>query len=268
MSSSIRKPDPKLSDSVFEMFSMKGKVVIITGAAGGIGSEVAKGLAEAGADCALWYNTNDAAIENAKQLEQKYKVKAKAYKVDVREWEQVSNAVTEVLKDFGHLDVMIANAGIPATANLLDLTFEEWNNIVQTDYNGVFYCARAAGQVFKKQGFGNLITTASMSGSIVNLPQEQANYNAIKAAVMHLSKSLAVEWAEFARVNSVSPGYIDTPISAKVTYETKEEWYRRTPMMRDADPRELKGIYLYLASDASSFTTGADFIVDGGHCCP
>lgn len=266
--STIRKPNPQLSDSVFEMFSMKGKVTIITGAAGGIGAEVSRALAEAGGDCALWYGNNTAAIDIAKELEEKYKVKAKAYKVNVREWEQVDNGVKEVIKDFGHLDVMIANAGIPATAGLLKLTFEEWNNVVQTDYNGVFYCARAAGQVFEKQGHGNLITTASMSGSIVNLPQQQANYNAIKAAVIHLTKSLAVEWADFARCNSVSPGYIDTPISYKVTDETKEEWYRRTPMRRDADARELKGIYLYLASNASTFTTGADFIVDGGHCCP
>uniref|UniRef100_UPI00254E14D9 SDR family NAD(P)-dependent oxidoreductase n=1 Tax=Mycobacterium tuberculosis TaxID=1773 RepID=UPI00254E14D9 len=88
--------------------------------------------------------------------------KAKAYQVDVKLWELVSNGVKQVVKDFGHLDVMIANAGIPATAGLLELTFEEWDNIVQTDYNGVFYCARAAGQIFKEQGHGNLITTASM----------------------------------------------------------------------------------------------------------
>lgn len=266
--SSYRLPNPDLSDSVFEMFSMKGKVTIITGAAGGIGAEVAKALAEAGGDVALWYGRNTAAIDIAKEIEDKYKVKAKAYQVDVKLWELVSNGVKQVVKDFGHLDVMIANAGIPATAGLLELTFEEWDNIVQTDYNGVFYCARAAGQIFKEQGHGNLITTASMSGSIVNLPQEQANYNAIKAAVIHLTKCLAVEWAAFARCNSVSPGYIDTPISYKVTEKTKEEWYRRTPMRRDADPRELKGIYLYLASNASTFTTGSDFIVDGGHCCP
>lgn len=266
MSASIRRPNPQLPDSVFEMFSMRNKVLIITGAAGGIGREVSRALAEAGGDCALWYFRNTEALELAKELEQKYKVKAKAYKVDVRDWKQVVAATKEVVKDFGKLDVMIANAGIPATAGLLNLTFEEWDNIVQTDYNGVFYCARAAGEIFEKQGHGNLITTASMSGSIVNLPQEQANYNAIKAAVVHLTKCCAVEWAEFARANSVSPGYIDTPISAKVTDQTKEEWFRRTPMRRDADPRELKGIYLYLASDASTFTTGSDFIVDGGHC--
>lgn len=247
---------------------MKGKVTIITGGSGGIGAEVGKALAEAGGDVALWYFRNPAAIETAKAIEEKYKVKSKAYQVDVRDWDSVNKAVDEVVKDFGHLDVMIANAGIPAHSSILDLTFEQWNDLVHTDYNGVFYCARAAGLIFKKQGHGNLITTASMSGHIVNGPQHQGNYNALKAAVIHLSKSLAVEWVDFARVNSVSPGYVDTPISGKVSAELKEEWYKRTPMRRDGDPRELKGIYLYLASDASTFTTGSDFIVDGGYCCP
>jgi sorbose reductase len=95
----------------------------------------------------------------------------------------------------------------------------------------------------------------------------QACYNATKAAVIHLAKSLAVEWAPFARVNSVSPGYIKTPISAGCSREMKDEWFSLTPMRREADAKELKGVYLYLASDASTFTTGADIIVDGGYCC-
>jgi len=107
-----------------------------------------------------------------------------------------------------------------------------------------------------------------MSGHAVNVPQEQACYNACKAGVIHLAKSLAVEWAKWGgRVNSVSPGYIDTAISGDCPFEMKEAWFSFTPMRRDADPRELKGIYLYLASDASTYTTGADFVVDGGYTC-
>lgn len=95
----------------------------------------------------------------------------------------------------------------------------------------------------------------------------QACYNACKAGVIHLAKSLAVEWAGFARVNCVSPGYINTAISDDCPQSLKDDWYSRTPMRRDADPRELKGIYLYLASDASTFTTGSDILVDGGYTC-
>jgi sorbose reductase len=147
-----------------------------------------------------------------------------------------------------------------------------------------------AGEIFRKQGSGNLIFTASISGLIANVPQRQVNpvspsfifplprelilstdsqtcYNASKAALIHLAKSLAVQWAPFARVNAVSPGYIDTPISGGCPPEMKAEWRSLTPMRREADARELKGVYLYLASDASTFTTGADIVVDGGYCC-
>lgn len=250
------------------MFSMKGKTVIITGASGGIAHEVARGLAEAGADISLWYNKNPSAETLAKELAINYGVKSKAYKVDVKSWDQVKAGVDSTVKDFGKLDVMIANAGIPAKAGGLDQTLEEWHDVVDTDFNGAYYCARAAGEIFRSQGSGNLIFTASMSAHIVNTPQQQACYNAAKAGVKHLASSLAVEWADFARVNSVSPGYIDTAISGDCPFEMKEAWFEMIPLGRDADPRELKGIYLYLASNASTYTTGSDFIVDGGFCCP
>ncbi|CUM68087.1 uncharacterized protein PRCAT00005804001 [Priceomyces carsonii] len=268
MSNSIRKSNPQLSDSIFEMFSMKGKTVIITGASGGIAHEVARGLAEAGADLSLWYHSNPAALKLAEELKQKYGVKSEAYKVDVKSWEEVKIGVDQTIKDFGHLDVMIINAGIPAKAGGLDQTLDEWHDVVDTDFNGAYYCARASGEVFRKQRKGNLIFTASMSGHIVNIPQQQACYNAAKAGVIHLAKSLAVEWADFARVNSVSPGYIDTAISGDCPFDMKEAWFNMIPLGRDADPRELKGIYLYLASDASTYATGSDFLVDGGFCCP
>lgn len=269
MPQSIRKPNPTLPDSVFSMFSMKDKTVIITGASGGIAHEVARALAEAGANVALWYHRDQAAETLAAELAAKYHVTSKAYKIDVKSWDEVLAGVRATMADFGgKLDVMIANAGIPAKAGALDQTLAEWHNVVDTDFNGAYYCARASGEVFRAQGHGNLIFTASMSAHIVNIPQQQACYNAAKAGVKHLAKSLAVEWADFARVNSVLPGYIDTPISGDCPFEMKEAWFGMIPMRRDADPRELKGIYLYLASDASTYTTGSDFIVDGGFCCP
>lgn len=264
---SVKKPNPTLPDSVFDMFTMKNKTVIITGGSGGIGAEIANGLAEAGANIALWYHNNDSAVSHALQLTKKYSVRAKAYKVSVEVQEQVQQAVQQVVNELGGLDVMIANAGIPAKAGGLDQSLDEWRKVIDVDINGAYYCARAAGEIFRKQGFGNLIFTGSMSAHIVNVPQQQAAYNSAKAAIIHLSKSLAVEWADFARVNSVSPGYIDTAISGDCPTEMKEQWYNRIPMRRDADPRELKAAYLYLASDASTYTTGTDIIVDGGYCC-
>jgi sorbose reductase len=157
---------------------------------------------------------------------------------------------------------------------------------VAIDFDGTFYCARAVGKIWHRQKtentdvfgqplpnsipftYGSFIATASMSGHIVNIPQLQAAYNAAKAGVIHLVKSLAVEWVQFARANSVSPGYMATEISDFVPPETKKIWKGKIPMGREGEAGELKGVYLFLASDASSYVTGSDIVVDGGYCLP
>ncbi|WYZ43520.1 hypothetical protein EsH8_VI_001219 [Colletotrichum jinshuiense] len=263
---SIRAPNPAVEDSVFKQFRLDGRTVIITGGAGGIGSEIARGLAEAGASIAIWYHSSKAAVAIAEGIANDFGVKTKTYQVDVTDYNDVEAAVAEAVKDFGRLDVMIANAGVPSKAGGLDDKVEDWNRVRAVDFDGAYYCMRAAGLVFREQKSGVGIITASMSGHAANVPQEQSCYNACKAGTIHLARSLAVEWAKWGgRINSVSPGYIDTIMSGDCPFEMKEEWFSLTPLRRDADPRELKGVYLYLASDASSYTTGADFIVDGGY---
>lgn len=215
---------------------------------------------------ALWYHTSPNAAKLSSKIAADFGVEVRTYKVDVRNYKDVEKAVTQVVNDFGRLDVMIANAGIPTKAGGLDDAVENWDNVRAVDFDGAYYCMRAAGRVFREQKSGVGIITASMSGHAANVPQEQSCYNACKAGCIHLAKSLAVEWAKWGgRINSVSPGYINTAISGDCPFEMKEEWFSLTPMMRDADPRELKGVYLYLASDASTYTTGADFVVDGGY---
>ncbi|KEY64403.1 hypothetical protein S7711_08463 [Stachybotrys chartarum IBT 7711] len=263
---SIRAPNPTIEDSVFKSFRLDGRTVIITGGCGGIGYEVARGLAEAGANLALWYHSSTTAAKLSTQIVKDFGVKVQTYKVDVRDYALVESTVSQVVEDFGRLDVMIANAGIPTKAGGLDDRIEDWNNVRAIDFDGAYYCMRAAGLVFREQKRGVGIITASMSGHAANVPQEQSCYNACKAGCIHLARSLSVEWAKWGgRINSVSPGYIDTAISGDCPFEMKEEWFSLTPMKRDADPRELKGIYLYLASDASSYTTGGDFCIDGGY---
>lgn len=132
--------------------------------------------------------------------------------------------------------------------------------------DGVVYCAKYAGEVFKRQGFGNLIITSSMSGHIVNVPVDQPVYNATKAYVTHFGKSLAREWREFARVNIVSPGFFDTKMGAGPA--AINEAYRMAALGRQGHVKEIKGLYLYLASDASTYTTGSDIIIDGGYVLP
>ncbi|KAK9473529.1 uncharacterized protein V1510DRAFT_414279 [Dipodascopsis tothii] len=261
---------PKLAPNVLDLFSLKGKVASVTGASSGIGKEVAIAYAQAGADVALWYNGNPKAVETAAMLEKEYGVRAKAYKCPITDSAAVEATTAQIVKDFGRLDVQVVNAGVAWEAGpMIDVEgHDEWKKVIDIDLNGAYYAAKAAGRVFKSQGTGSLIFTASMSGHIVNIPQMQACYNAAKAGLLHLSRSLAVEWAGFARSNTVSPGYMITEISNFAPKDTKQKWQQLIPLGREGNPRELVGAYLYFASDASTYTTGADLIVDGGYCAP
>lgn len=159
------------------------------------------------------------------------------------------------------------SAGATANAGVIDSSSKEWDHVVQVDLSGVAYCAKAVGTHFKKQGHGSFVITASMSGHIVNYPQEQTSYNVAKAGCIHLAKSLANEWRDFARVNSISPGYIDTGLSDFIDTKTQDLWRSFIPLGRNGDAKELKGAYVYLISDASTYTTGADIVIDGGYTC-
>ena len=152
---------------------MRGRVTIITGGSGGIGYEVARALAEAGSDIALWYNQSSKAEKLASAISGQFSVQCKAYQCDVSHWKQVQSSVDAVIRDFGRLDVMIANAGIPSKAGGLDDQLEAYHRVVDVDFNGAYYCARAAGEIFRKQKSGNIIFTASMSGHAANVPQQQ-----------------------------------------------------------------------------------------------
>ncbi|KXT11510.1 hypothetical protein AC579_8510 [Pseudocercospora musae] len=274
---------PPKQHRILPLFSLKGKTAIVSGAGAGIGYAVAQGFAEAGANVAIWYHGNKKAIEKAKEIEQEFGVKCKAYQTDVTDFEDTKRVINEIAHEFnGRLDIFVANAGIPWTqGRMIDGRLDHYHKVVSTDLDSVFYCAKAAGEIWRRQytsgvdsfgsplqnySYGSFIATASMSGHIVNIPQLQAAYNAAKAGVIQLCKSLAVEWVKFARVNSISPGYMATEISDFIPPETKRIWHGKIPMGREGEASELKGAYLYLASDASSYTTGTDIIVDGGYC--
>ncbi|KAI1824766.1 short chain dehydrogenase [Xylaria intraflava] len=277
-------PTPQL-DLVMPLFSLKGRTAIVSGAGAGIGLAVAHALAEAGANVAIWYNSNKKALDEAAKIEKRFGVKCKAYQVNVTTYESVEKAVNEIVQEFnGRLDVFVANSGIAwEKGSFLDEPLDRMHDVMKVNLDGTFYCARAAALHWRRQGearttldgkplenylSGSFICTASMSGHIANIPQKQAVYNASKAAAIHACKSFALEWTGFARANSVSPGYIKTDISTFVPEETKKVFKDKIPMGREGEPGELKGVYLYLASDASSYTTGTDIIVDGGYCGP
>ncbi|KAI1080650.1 sorbitol utilization protein SOU2 [Whalleya microplaca] len=274
-----------IADRVLPLFSLKGRTAIVSGAGAGIGLAIAQAYAEAGANVAIWYNSNKKAIDEATSIEKTYGVKCKAYQVNVSTWETVQEAVDTIVSEFnGRLDVFVANSGICwEEGPFLDGSLDTMQKVLKVNLDGTFYCARAAALHWRRQkkegttidgkqlenySYGSFIATASMSGHIANIPQMQAVYNASKAAVIHACKSLAVEWVGFARSNSVSPGYINTEITNFIPPETRELWKDKIPMGREGEAAELKGAYLYLASDASSYTTGIDLLVDGGYCAP
>ncbi|KAF7562446.1 hypothetical protein G7046_g1676 [Stylonectria norvegica] len=253
---------------LLDLFSLKGKVVVITGASGprGMGIEAARGCAEMGADVAISYSSRkEGADKNVADLIEEYGIKAKAYKLNIADYDDVERFTAEVLADFGKIDAFIANAGATANAGVVDGSAADWDHVIQVDLNGTAYCAKAVGRVFKEQGYGSFVITASMSGHIANFPQEQTSYNVAKAGCIHMARSLANEWREFARVNSISPGYIDTGLSDFVDKDTQELWKSMIPMGRNGDAKELKGAYVYLVSDASTYTTGSDIVIDGGY---
>lgn len=277
-------PTPK-SDLVMPLFSLKGRTAIVSGAGAGIGLAVAHALAEAGANVAIWYNSNTKALEEAARIEERFGVKCKAYQVNISSYESVKEVVDEIVLEFnGRLDVFVANSGIAwEEGAFIDGSLDTMSNVLKVNLDGTFYCAKAAALHWRRQRqegttvdgkplenylTGSFICTASMSGHIANIPQMQVVYNASKAAVIHACKSFAVEWTGFARANSVSPGYIKTELASFIPDETKNVIKGKIPMGRQGEPEELKGAYLYLASDASSYTTGIDILVDGGYCAP
>lgn len=255
---------------IIEKMRLDGKAAFVTGGARGIGKSVAVAFAEAGANVAIVDLDIVEAEKTAAEIADTNKVKTIAIKTDVTDPQQVDQMVAQITGEFGKLDIAFCNAGICINVTAEEMTFEQWKKVIDINLTGVFLTAQAAGKVMLEQGYGSIINTASMSGHIVNVPQPQCAYNASKAGVSMLTKSMAVEWAKKnVRVNCISPGYIGTElISTKPELQALvKEWNKIGPMGRIGKPEELQSICVYLAGDSSTFTTGSDIIVDGAFTC-
>ena len=178
-------------------------------------------------------------------------------------------ALAKILAAYGRLDIVVNNAGICMHQSTLEMTPADFRRVIDVNLAGPFIVSRAAGRIMIERGIrGSIINMASMSGSIVNIPQWQCSYNASKAGLIHLTKSLAVEWAPHnIRVNCISPGYMGTELNYRLDQALLDYWISRTPLKRMGDPKELQGAVLYFASDASTFTTGSNLIIDGAFSC-
>lgn len=253
-----------------EKFRIDGKIAVVTGAARGIGLSASEALAEAGAKVILTDMSQELLDKALAELTAKgYSVEGEL--LDVTDVEGVQRVHDAVIARHGRVDILVNNAGIAISNHPAETMADNvWNKVVDVNLNGVFWCCRAFGKTMLENGSGNIVNVGSMSGFVVNRPQEQANYNASKAAVHHLTRSLAAEWgARGVRVNSVAPTYIDTEMN-KYVYDDPEmyrHWVGGTPMNRLGRTDEVASVILFLASDASSLMTGSIVLADGGYVC-
>ena len=253
-----------------DRFRLNGRVAVVTGGGQGIGLACVEALAEAGARVVIADRDPRAADDGRAKMQAKGHV-VDVVAMDVTDRAAVDAAAAKIVSDAGRIDVLVCNAGIarPDTA-AEDATDQDWLDVVNVNLNGVYWCCRAFGRSMLAAGRGSIVNIGSMSGIIVNKPQGQANYNASKAGVHHLTKSLAAEWgARGVRVNAVAPTYINTPLTAaaKANKAMFDVWIDSTPMGRMGEPDEVAAIVLFLASDAASLMTGAIVSADGGYTC-
>lgn len=253
---------------MLEKFSLEGKVAFVTGAGRGIGATIATAWADAGADVACFDMDAATAQETADRITATGR-NAIGIGGDVTDVDSVRAAIDRTVAELGGLHVAMNNAGIAHQAPAEDMDVADWRRMIDVNLTGVFICAQAEARHMLEHGGGAIVNTASMSATIANRGLSQPHYNASKAGVLHLTKSLAVEWADRGiRVNCISPGYTLTPMTERPEVaDNRAKWESETPMGRMVRMEELAGPALFLASDAASAVTGADLIADCGYVC-
>jgi NAD(P)-dependent dehydrogenase (short-subunit alcohol dehydrogenase family) len=252
-----------------DMFSLNGKVALVTGAGSGIGQRLAIGLAEAGADVACFDLAGSAGLRDTAEQIRTLRQRALSLAGDVSNEEEIKAGIAKIELELGPLDVAVNCAGIVNAAAVEKMPLDQWKRIIEVNLTGVFLCCQAEARVMLERKRGSIINIASISGLIVNRGLLQAHYNTSKAGVIHLTKSLAMEWSNRGlRVNAISPGYTLTPMNLRPeAAEQRKVFEADTPMGRMATVDEMVGPAVFLASQASSFCTGLNLVVDGGFVC-
>ncbi|MBL4542261.1 MAG: SDR family oxidoreductase [Rhodobacteraceae bacterium] len=251
------------------LFDLSGRTALVTGAGSGIGQGIALGLAQCGADVACLDRRTDGGLADTASMIAAAGRRAIVVTADVTDRGAVAAAVAETEAKLGALGIAVNAAGIANANPAEEMEEEQYQTLMDINMKGVFLSCQAEANAMLRHGKGSIINIASMSGVIVNRGLKQVHYNASKAGVIHMSKSMAMEWVDRGvRVNSISPGYTATPMNTRpeMVHQTKA-FESQTPMQRMARVDEMVGPAVFLASDASSFCTGVDLLVDGGFCC-
>jgi len=258
--------DEPANGSVLKRFELTGRRAVVTGASRGLGRAFATALAEAGADVAAVARGRQEVTEAARQIAARTGRRAVAIAADVTVRADVERMIAEAASQLGGVDILVNNAGVCFHRPALEVPDSEWDAVFDTNVYGVWAASTAAARVMAAAGGGVIVNIGSISSLIVNRPQWQPAYNASKAAVHQLTKSLAAEWAPHnIRVNALAPGYVKTEMAPVDQPEFRRHWIEDVPMQRYATPEEIAPSVVYLASDASSFMTGAVLVLDGGY---
>ena len=245
-----------MNEKILRLFDLSGKVAVVTGAARGLGAAIVQGLANAGARVLA---------SDIREPDVTFEGQVEFFHADVSSQSEVKALTKQAISCFGSLDVMFCNAAVPGGARAEDETEEGWENVMDVNAKGVFLCAREAARIMREQGGGSIINTASVLSFIGN--PTALSYCASKGAIAQMTRVMALEWAKYnIRVNAIAPGFFNTPLNAGLL--ASEEYMRpilaKIPMGRGAEPEEIVGTAIYLASDASHFMTGTILVIDGG----